>query len=385
MKPVSKNIGSRESWIIENDQVELALTKGGGHMAPVTFYKHTKNPIQPYFINPWHDEDIKISIPVLGPLRGDFFCMPFGEDNRYRDEDHTVHGEPAAGTWDLEGVERSGRISSLELLMQTSIRRGKVTKRIALHEGHNAVYLEHTLSGYSGKMNFGHHATLSADYPEDAMKISVSPFEFGMVAPADELLHSDGEYYSLLKGSRFKKLEKVPTVWKKPAFENCSLYPRREGFDDIIALMRKDSGHTAWQAVSLTSEGYIWYALKDPSVLPSTVFWMENRGRHGKPWRGRTRCIGIEDTLGFFAGGLKPAAQKNQLNEEGIETSRTLSKRKPTVIRYIQGVVRAPKSFHFVKKVLFTEEGLVFISDGGKEVKAKVDHNFLYSGAFKDQ
>ena len=53
MKATRKTIAGQPSWILANRQVELAVTELGGHMAPVTFYRNTTGPVQPYFISSW--------------------------------------------------------------------------------------------------------------------------------------------------------------------------------------------------------------------------------------------------------------------------------------------------------------------------------------------
>ena len=74
-----KVVHSQPSIGIQSDQVQLYVTETGGHMAPVTFYRDSDKPISPYHISPWQDEPTApMPAPVLVPLRGDFFCMPFG-------------------------------------------------------------------------------------------------------------------------------------------------------------------------------------------------------------------------------------------------------------------------------------------------------------------
>src|ERR1017187_8018139 len=107
-------IANQPSWTIRNDQVELAVTKAGGQMAPVTFYRHGAK-IQPYYINPWQDEKLAIDDPLLVPLRGDFFCAPFGAPSTHKGESHKCHGEPAWANWTLEDFEKSGIATSLTL------------------------------------------------------------------------------------------------------------------------------------------------------------------------------------------------------------------------------------------------------------------------------
>ncbi|MFM7035583.1 MAG: hypothetical protein ACKOYJ_10465 [Planctomycetia bacterium] len=43
--PEERTIHGQPSWIIATDDVELAITKRGGHMAPVTFDRKAGTPI----------------------------------------------------------------------------------------------------------------------------------------------------------------------------------------------------------------------------------------------------------------------------------------------------------------------------------------------------
>ena len=87
-----KTIFGERSWVIGNDQVELAVTMRGGHMAPVTFFRGAEAPVQPYYISPWQGTRTRTGVAVLDMLRGDFFCMPFGGGEPYRGENHPAHG-----------------------------------------------------------------------------------------------------------------------------------------------------------------------------------------------------------------------------------------------------------------------------------------------------
>ena len=72
-------IHSQPSFVLANEQVSVAITKRGGQMAPVTFKSRDGQQISPYYISPWQDEEpANMPAEVLVPLRGDFFCMPFG-------------------------------------------------------------------------------------------------------------------------------------------------------------------------------------------------------------------------------------------------------------------------------------------------------------------
>jgi hypothetical protein len=382
MEPRIEIIASEPSWVIESDTVRIALTLKGGHMAPVTFFRKSDAPIQPYYVSPWQGEGTAVRPPVLGPLRGDFFCMPFGGDSVVKGVMHTTHGEPATTTWQAGGLESSAGLTQLTLTMSDSTLKGRISKRVSLVTGQNVVYIRHVLEGFDLRAPLGHHATLASGEQPDALLLSTSPLQFGQVTPRPpHTFASDGEYNALLAGASFRSLDKVPTVWKEMPFDSCATFPRRRGFCDVIQLYNKPTGGPAWVTAVNQSQGWLWFALKDPAVLPSTLFWMENHGRHADPWRGRNCCLGLEDVCGYFAMGLAASTKRNELNEKGIPTALKLSPLRPTAINYIQGVTRIPKGFGRVRTARFHEGMVSFVGESGKTAAAEVDHAFVFSGA----
>ena len=105
---------SRPGWLLSNDQIDLFITRNGGHMAPVFFNKSSSKPIQPYYISPWQDENTNITHPLLDTLRGDFFCMPFGANSEpYNDEKHYVHGDTANRDWNFVEFRETETINTI--------------------------------------------------------------------------------------------------------------------------------------------------------------------------------------------------------------------------------------------------------------------------------
>ena len=387
MKPQEQKVAGQECWILENSSTRLSITKLGGMCAPVTFYRDTKQPVEPYYVSPWQEEGLKLPDPVLVPLRGNFFCAPFGADNQYKSENHATHGEPATALWSNAELITGKKTVTLQASMTTKSRPGTVTKRISLVEGQNVLYVQHVVEGSSGKMSLGYHATLAGDEREDAILLSFSPFQFGVTQGAPDAMSSHfagGEYASLLPDAQFRNLAKVPTLWKEPSFDRCDSFPRRRGFADIVQIFSRQSKRPGWSAAVRPAEGYLWFALKDTAVLPSTVLWMENHGRHQAPWNGRNCCLGIEDVCSFRADGLRPSAARNVASEAGIATVATLSARKPTIVNYIEGVVRVPKGFDRVAKTKFTANSVQFTSESGKTVEAAVQVSFVHNGTLAE-
>jgi len=378
-----KTVFSQPSWILESDEIELAVTQLGAHIAPVTFCRHDRKPVQPYYVNPWHDENLgNLPAPVMVPLRGDFFCLPFGGNGEaFQGESQPPHGEVAGSLWNLVGQAKTGTTTTLEISIQPSIRPGKITKRISLIDGQNILYTQEILTGFTGAMPLGHHAILKMPATEGALRVATSPFAFGMTCPVVFSDPRNREYQSLAIGEKFTDLKHVPLLWREPAEADLTAFPARRGFADLISVFSQPlHDQPAWTAAVNREEGYLWFSLKDPAVLPSTVFWIENGGRHGVPWNGRNSCLGLEDTCSYFAQGLKDSCEPNLLNQAGVRTAVNLSPDKPTFINYIQGVARIADGFDTVASARFKPGRVIFVSTDGKQAIAEVNWEFIRRG-----
>ncbi len=371
----SETIKGQKSWILENKNIRLCLTEKGGHMAPVVFMKDSEKPVEPFYINPWAEESLNMENEpdVLVPLRGDFFCLPFGGDNSWNGESHSVHGEVSGSVWTLapDQVE-----NSIVLTMDTKARKGSVAKKIELKDGENNLYIRHIVDGFAGPASLGHHAI----FPGGTKKnISTSTIKFGYTNKYESGSYNKGEYYSLASREKFESLEKVPTVWKDDKYTDCSVFPAREGFIDILQIYNESKKDFAWSAVVVPEEGYLWFSLKDSEILPSTVMWMENGGRHLEPWNGRNCCIGVEVVCSSFADGLAVSAEDNFLNKEGIKTCHMLEEDSSFSVKYIQGIVRIPEGFDRARTIVKKDVGVEITSFSGKKVFTKVDTGFIRS------
>lgn len=384
-EPEQRKIHSQPSLVIASPQVELAVTQLGGHMAPVTFYRDSRQPVQPYHISPWQDEPhVAMPAPVLVPLRGDFFCMPFGGNQEaVAGEKHPPHGEVVGSTWQGGTLQRRGSVNTLSMTLNTQARKGKVTKQLSLVDGQNVVYAQHTIEGFAGRVPLGHHATLAMPEKEGSVRLACSPFRFGMTYPGVFSDPKQKEYQSLLPGSRWTDLSKIPAAWKGQPDADLTRLPARVGYADLVQIINEPwekTGGPAWMTARFTDGGYVWFALKNPAVLASTVMWIENQGRHGHPWNGRNNCLGLEDVTAYFADGLSASIKENVLSKEGVVTALELKADQPTVVNYIQGVVKVPDNFDLVKTVEYAPGQATFISANGQRVSTPVHHEFIKTG-----
>jgi hypothetical protein len=215
------------------------------------------------------------------------------------------------------------------------------------------------------------------------MKISSSPAAFGIGRPSFPSYTLEGEYMSVLGDQKFTSFEQVPSIWKDPEYLDVSVFPAREGYSDILGLVSEGAlGENpvdvpAWTAAVVASQGYLWFSLKNPRLLPLLVMWTDNRGRHSSPWDGRNVCIGLEDVCGYLAEGLAPSASANPIHAEGIPTVHELSPESPLTIPYIEGVVMIDKDFSKVVQTVFDEGRITFVDEEGSRVSTAVNWEFL--------
>ena len=379
----NKKIYGQPSFVLENELVSLAVTKLGGHMAPVVFGAANDRQICPYYISPWQDENhADMPAEVLVPLRGDFFCLPFGGNaTRYHNQKHPVHGETATAEWtfvDSETLEPG--ISRLKLVLDTRVRKGRVTKEITLRDGHPVIYQRHCVEHFVGPTPVGHHAILAMPDEEGTFAISTSRFRLGMTNPGVFSDPASGEYQMLAEGETFGDVREIPTLFRDPAVVDCSRLPLQRGFADLFAVVadaESSAGKPAWTAAVNTSENWVWFSLRDPKKLPMTAFWLENHGRHSFPWNGRNKCLGVEDICGYFADGIAASARANVLTEQGIPTTVECREDLPLDIRSIQAAVPVPTAFDRVEHIDFGSECITLISESGSTVEVNIDHSFV--------
>jgi hypothetical protein len=365
------------SWHIASDCVEGFLTCQGGHLGPVTFTTE-QGKIQPFALAPWQPHEVARHLPgVLRPIRGDFFCAPFGGNaTPFRGERHPVHGETAEGKWRLVSQCATGGAASLTARLRLRTRPGRVTKRILLRAGEPVIYQEHVIEDCAGPMCLGHHAMLAFPAGEGSGRIATAPFRFGRTVPRMFEDPAKGGYSSLKPGAWFRTLRRVPGADGRTA--DLTRYPARAGFTDLVQLAGSRTRGPAWTAVTFGAERWLWFALRNPQLLNSTLLWHSNGGRHYPPWNGRhRRILGLEDVTAYFDYGLAESARPNDFSRRGIATVLRLRRDRPLRIPYVMGVLALPRGFDSVRRVRFKGDQAIFTALSGRQVVQTLDRDFL--------
>ncbi len=367
------------SYSLRTDKVQLWVTQDGGQLAPVVFL-HGARRVQPFSIAPWCEEAEARKLPViLRVLRGDFFCLPFGGNEKpFRGERHPLHGETANGRWNKVAQKSERGLRVLGLSLRTRIRKGRVDKEIVLDPSHHVVYQRHTIRGMKGPMCYGHHAMLQFPAREGCGLLSTSRFVVGRTAPRRFEDPPSGGYSLLSRDAEFGSLQRVPTTtWDNV---DLSVYPARRGFEDLVQVVHDPTSEHAWFAVSFPRERHVWFSVKNPRVLSGTVLWFSNGGRHYPPWNGRhVGVLGVEDVTSFFHYGLAESAAPNPFSERGLRTSVNLDPDRPHVVPYAFACVSIPARFDRVAELHRSDDGkkAVLLSTSGKRVSVPFDWGFL--------
>ncbi|MDR3708564.1 MAG: hypothetical protein P4L33_09695 [Capsulimonadaceae bacterium] len=370
-------VAGQPSWKFQSDLVEAYVTRTAGMLAPVTF-RLGERTVQPYSIAPWAEEPRDPANPVMiNTLRGDFFCAPFGgNDEPYDGVQYPAHGETANLDWTLDELSVTSAGSVIRLSLDGQARKAHFEKRLELRTGQTVVYSRNKISGASGPMDYGHHATLKFPGTPGCARISTSPFVYGQVCAKPFELAELGGYQSLRQAAEFTSLERVPMI--SGEFADLTTYPARLGFEDLLTMINEQGSEFAWSAAAVASHGYCWFALKDPAVLRDTILWLSNRGRHYAPWSSRhVSVLGIEETTSNFHFGIADSANPNPLTEKGFVTSVNLDPEKPLVVNYIQGVAAIGPDFDRVAKIERIDGGVKLTADSGASVTTAVDVDFL--------
>lgn len=364
-----ESIHGAHSFILSSDSVSLHVTREGAQMAPVEF-KLGDRVVSPYSLSPWLPDEVDAKLPVLlKNLRGDFFCLPFGPQ-----ENGEPHGETANHSW--EKVAET--VNSLVLEIHASDVAGKITKTISLRDGETALYVEHRIEGVDGRWSYGTHPILDlSDVPEGEGRLSVSPFRWASVYPEVFSSPADGANQALKVAAEFSDLAAVPLA--EGGTTDLTRYPARPVSDDLVMMISNPATPEqpfAWSACVM--DGYVWFAVKNPTYFPATLFWLSNGGRSADPWKSRHTCrVGIEEVCSYFCDGVEHS-RKDLLRDRSIPTTHDFSKDKAVRLPMIHAVAAVAENFGMVKSIVPDGEDKVKITgEHGAEVTVGLNWKFI--------
>lgn len=378
-----RRIRGQDSYVLRTRSISLALTVNGAHLAPVNFFPEEPAPISPYAIAPWAEESLPADTPpVIASLRGDWFCSAFGANtDAEAPRKLPLHGETANAAWHLLETGQTDAGCWLRLGVDLPLQGGRCHGTTALLNGQSIIYQRHDLTELTGPCNPGHHATLALPNVEGAGRLSFSRLALAHTW-FEPIERSENDGYSCLQpGIEIEDLRVAPCC--DGTTTDLLLYPARRGYEDVALLCADPTLSLAWSAITVPGQGFVWFALRNPKQLASTLLWFSNGGRHYVPWSGRhVNVVGIEDITAFFHVGLNSSCRANMLNERGIPTCLRPDAVGNISIPYIQGVARVPPEFDEVQHIEpHRSRGVVQLrAKSGVAVEVSCRVNFLDAG-----
>ncbi len=357
-------------WMLASDRVQVGVTEEGGHLDLVRFQTE-RGTVSPLHVAPWADEPPDPTLPpILRILRGDFFCAPFGASDLLPDETR-LHGAPCNARWRRIG----GGAHDLTLELEKTVMGARVRKHLHCRPSHAVVYQQHDLEGGSGALPIGHHAMLRV--PEIAY-LAFSPWTWAGTPPtaleADPTIgRSLLQYPQEITDLARVRLASGPTA-------DLTRFPALDRHDDLLMLAADPQQPFAWSAVTAPHAGWVWFDLRSPRTLASTVLWMSHGGRDYPPWSGRhTHVLGVEQVTAYFHHGHRTSTSPNPLAQRGIPTAVELSPNGRLSVRYLFGVAAIPPDFTRVRSIEPARDGIVLMDEGGRSVHAPCDPDFIVS------
>ncbi|MGL4319587.1 MAG: hypothetical protein ACRCS3_01865 [Paracoccaceae bacterium] len=279
--------------------------------------------IAPLHRAPWTADEVPQTAPPHQRwLAGDFFCAPFGDGTA---DAAPLHGWTANGDWD--GAHGQYHLTRPVL-------GATVTKHLTLQDDHPFIYQRHVFTGGSGSLPVANHAMVSL--PQGG-RISTSALRWCETpALAPETIPARGR--SVLAYPARAAMQAFPTA--DGGQVDLGQYPLSEAHEDFVIALAQPGITFGWTAVA-RAEGYLFLSLRRADLLPLTMFWHSNGGRHYAPWSSRhTGVLGVEEGVGLALLGLSAGQTPDPLTSAGQPTALDLGATQD--VRHVIGAIHWP-------------------------------------------
>ncbi|MGU7769322.1 hypothetical protein ACV229_03975 [Burkholderia sp. MR1-5-21] len=331
-------------WHLEWAHGAFDVHARGGMLGGITFNSGTRV-VRPFYEPPWLGEPDARHDGLLGAMRSEFACVPFGvpyapdgladgwrhavatpvatHDAPLDASDDLQHGYGCFADWTC--VRRTSHDIEIALDYPAGSPIARVTRTIRADPRRPALDVMLRIDARrAARRPAGLHPNLALPALAGALRIDPGAFRFGIVHPGGpEPGVSRGR-----SGATFETLDRVPLAGGgHRAFDRL---PFDDATEEIVQLCGIDGGVTLHDDVAGAAYRLTW----DAAVLPSLLLWISNRGRAYAPWNGRNLCVGVEPVASAFELGCHASLAPNPINARGVATAVTLDPARPLEIAY---------------------------------------------------
>ena len=273
--------------------------------------------VSPLYEAPWPDYPAD---PMLGHLKGDFLCVPFGiapESLEHFPAGWSQlspgrtpygHGYAANTEWDVEWAQADA------IRLRADYPEGDAVAWVAREVScaDDAVTITDEIAmRRDARLPLGLHPMLRL--PEEPGAATLIPPACAAIATYP--VPSDASAI-LQPDARFASLSEAPL--RDGGTIDLSRLPLDAATEELVLLC-----DVATPSVSLVNHaaGYEVTLEWDATLLRHCLLWISNRGRAFPPWNGRNLCLGVEPITSAFDLGTDVAAATNPLSATGLATA----------------------------------------------------------------
>ena len=226
--------------------------------------------------------------------------------------------------------------------------------------------------GGSGHLPIAHHAMI---HVPGGAQLSFSPRQFGVTPTTPPESDATLGRSILAYPQTFDSLAHVRSA--DGHIVDASVYPFAHQHEDIVVLAGSADQSIGWSAALAQQDGFLFFAIKDATVLPETILWMSNGGRYYSPWSSRhTGVLGLEEAATSchanheFSSDARPS-------DYGLATGLSLDPSGTRNIRYCCGAIPAPAGWTRVTDIHIEADTLILQDSGGEEQSIPFDGSFF--------
>lgn len=313
----------------------------GGMLGPIELLLDDGRSVQPMSVAPWSNDcgPAYEELPqLLKRLRGEWPCVPYGAPKSPDGLPEAwngslagplgddFHGYSANNNWDCVAHESD-----------------EISLHIDYPDDHAIRYLRREIKGVPGKaevsccleinarqdiaLPIALHSVFRMPDQSGAMWIDPGPFDIGMTFPKQ----FETGVSIVEPGQTFTQLSAAPT---ETGVISLDRLPLAENTEELVQLL----GVSGQVSLANTVENCLVTLEFDPSIFPSLVLWISNRGRANYPWNRRFLALGVEPVCGAFDLGPEVGCNpENPIAKAGYSTAVQLVKGTPLRTRYRVG------------------------------------------------
>ncbi|HLK61512.1 MAG TPA: hypothetical protein VKU00_33495 [Chthonomonadaceae bacterium] len=351
----------RKAWTLQNDQIQVIIIPGGGHIASLTLRSGPAANLNPLWLPPWPSIEPggwakaggaygdKPGAQLLSSILGHNICLDFfgAPSDAETAAGIPVHGEAPTLNW-------KATASSANMLSYTTTlpnAQMKVTRTLTLTPASSAVWISETvenLSNLDRPFGWNQHVTLGPPFLKEGESLYDMNGGWSMV---------DAKEFS--KGQRLKQGGEF--TWPDaPTSDGGTVslrdWPKGNKSSDFTASLIDPASDWGWFTAINTHKnlliGYIW-PRKD---WPWAANWEENKFRDGKPWNSQGVTRGIEFGTTPFAYSRKESVMMGKLHDTPVY--RWISAREKQTISYAAFLAPIPAGTTGVKSVELTGDSV---------------------------